>query len=532
MKTIKYVSVAEMVSIEHEANRRGITYDQMMENAGQGLADVIDDQYEHLREDGIVGLVGSGNNGGDTLVALSYLADWGWDPKVYIVRPRDEGDPLVARFLRSGGEIISLTEDQNLNALKEWLYRNAILLDGVLGTGIHLPLRGKIGEVLARTKRILEEMEEPPRVVAVDCPSGIDCDSGEAAQECIPAELTVTMAAYKQGLLRFPAYDFVGKIELVDIGLPDDIQAWQSVQREIATADYVRTNLPKRPLDAHKGTFGTALIVGGSQNFTGAPLLAGEAAHRIGAGLVTIAVPELIHDALAGHFPEGTWLVLPHQNGAISEEAAGEVLDNLDRATAMLIGPGFGLASTTQEFLRKLISGQTSGSQAGTAKIKTQLPSLVIDADGLKLLAIIPKWHELIPQKSILTPHPGEMSIMTGWQVSDIQADRVGTAERFAKEWGHIVILKGAFTVVAEPGGQTAIIPVASPSLARAGTGDVLAGLIVGLRAQGVEAFSAAVVGAWMHAHGGLHAEAILGSSASVLAGDVLQGVVNVMSEF
>ena len=158
------------------------------------------------------------------------------------------------------------------------------------------------------------------------------------------------------------------------------------------------------------------------------------------------------------------------------------------------------------------------------------MPTL-IDADGLKLLSKIHRWWEKLPENTILTPHPGEMSILTGLSSTEIQSNRIEIAEKYASKWGHVVVLKGAFTVVAAPDGRTAIIPVATPALARAGTGDVLAGLIVGLRAQGISAFDAAVSGAWIHAQAGLSAADLMGSTAVVLAGDILASIVDVMAD-
>jgi len=382
-------------------------------------------------------------------------------------------------------------------------------------------------------------MEDPPHVVAVDCPSGVDSDTGEAAPECIPAELTVTMAAIKRGLLQFPAYNLIGSLRLVGIGLPKGIKAYDSVQREVASPEWVRDVLPPRPLDAHKGTFGTALIVAGSVNYTGAAALAGEAAYRIGAGLVTLGVPGSLHSALAGQLPEVTWLLLPHEMGVIQSNAAKIVKENLDRVTAMLVGPGFGLEDPTAEFLVQFLGEQISkkkaqlgfvqSSEKGIEQETSELPPLVIDADGLKLLARIPDWAEQLPASTVLTPHPGEMAVLTELETSEIQADRVAVAERYAAEWGHVVVLKGAFTVIAAPDGRTMVIPVASSALARAGSGDVLAGLIVGLRAQGLEAFEAAAAGAWIHAQAGLLAADVLGSTASVIAGDLIGTLPDVL---
>ncbi len=540
---MKLVTVAEMQAIEREANASGLTYDQMMENAGSGLAEVVNGDYQDLKEEGVLGLVGSGNNGGDTLVALANLAEQGWMASAYLVRPRPEDDPLMERMREVGGKIYSVTEDKKFKQLATLLSKHAVILDGVLGTGMHLPLKSEVAKVLDAARKTLAGLEEPPRVVAVDCPSGVDCDSGEAAPECIPANQTVTMAAVKLGLLNFPAYELVGGLQVVDIGLPDDgekLEAWRSVRRIVPSMERIRDILPDRPLNSHKGTYGTALVVAGSVNYTGAAYLSGRAAYRIGAGLVTLGVPAPLHTVLAGQFPEATWILLPHEMGVIAEGAVDVLKENMARGTALLFGPGFGMDDKTGAFISRLIGasqrtdhqgmGFASMSREQAKQEKEKLPPLVIDADGLKLLSRIPDWASYLPAPAVLTPHPGEMSFLTGMEVKEIQADRLGVAKRFSQQWGHVVVLKGAFTVIAGPDGQEAVIPVATPALARAGTGDVLAGLIVGLRAQGVEAFSAAMAGAWIHAHAGLMAAEILGNTASVLAEDVLDSVIDVIT--
>jgi hydroxyethylthiazole kinase-like uncharacterized protein yjeF len=381
-------------------------------------------------------------------------------------------------------------------------------------------------------------------VVAVDCPSGVDCDTGEVAPECIPAELTVSMAVAKRGLLKFPAYKLLGELRFVGIGLGDGQpypKTWENITRFIVDQEWVLSVMPARPFDAHKGTFGTLLVVAGSLNFTGAALLAGQSAYRSGTGLVTLAVPQPLHLALAGQFPEATWLLLPEEDGVIAEHAAEVVRNNLERVTAMLVGPGLGLQETTRKFISRLLATSSVPARISvgfappvTKTMKSEaagLPPLVFDADGLKLLARLPDWPGQLPSPAVLTPHPGEMSVLTGLSVKEIQANRVEIAEKFAQTWGHVLVLKGAFTVVASPDGRSAVVPVASPALARAGTGDVLAGLIAGLRAQGMEAFPAAAAGAWIHAQAGLKAAKKLGSTASVLAGDVGHAVIEVMGE-
>ena len=513
---MKLVTVSEMKAIEQQADAGGLTYAKMMENAGDGLAELV---YELGQENGwneALGLVGPGNNGGDTLVALTQLAREGWRARAYCVKRKTEGDELAQRLVGCGGELVLAESDDEFESLAALIESADVLLDGVLGTGIKLPLKPDAAMVLFAVRGILASLETRPVIIAVDCPSGVDCDTGEAAEECIPADITITMAAVKQGLLRFPAHEFTGEIEVVDIGLPDELPNWMKIQRFVPDPEWVAAILPPRPPDAHKGTFGTALIAAGSVNYTGAAFLASKAAYRVGAGLVTLAAPAPLHTALAGQLPEVTWLPLPHENGFIARAGAITVCQNLGRATALLVGPGFGLEETSRDFIAKLL--------------EAKLPPAVFDADGLKLLAQIVDWHKRLPAQTVLTPHPGEMSVLTGLTKDEIQADREAIALTYARQWGHVVVLKGAFTVIAAPDGRIAVNPVATSALARAGTGDVLAGLIVGLRAQGVEAFEAAVSGVWVHAQAGLTALGEVGSAASVIAGDVLDCVNDVMS--
>jgi len=536
---MKLVTVSQMQAIEKEADAGGLTYDQMMENAGHGLADTVLEIFSDEESLEVVGLVGPGNNGGDALVALTALLKEGWQARAYLVKRKK--DDLVKGFVEAGGEVLS--GDAAFEKLAESLGTADVLFDGVLGTGVKLPLKKDVAELLAEVNDILESIDEIPLVVAVDCPSGVDCDSGEVAEETIPADITVTMAAVKQGLVKLPAFEYVGELQVVDLGLPDDLASFDSVQTEIAEEDLVAGLLPERPLDSHKGTYGTALIVAGSLNYTGAAALAGEAAYRAGAGLVTLAMPASLHGTLAHQLPEATWVLLPHEMGAISEAAADVLVKKLERATALLIGPGLGTEDTTKLFVESLISGKGTQKKAmarigflhedskASAEKNGILPPLVIDADGLTLLAKVKDWHKALPTQVILTPHPGEMSTLTGLPKEEIQENRQEIAGKYAKEWGHVVVLKGAFTVIASPDGRMTLIPIASPALARAGTGDVLAGIIVGLRAQGLDAYDAAVAGAWIHAQAGLYAADDLGTVTSVMASDVLNSISDVISD-
>lgn len=514
---MKLVTVSQMRSIEKEADAKGVSYAQMMENAGRRLAEIVHAIGQEHDWKTVAGIVGSGNNGGDTLVALTWLAEAGWRTYAYLVNRKTIGDELVTRYLGAGGDAAQFTNDPGFDSLHGFLEEADVLLDGLLGTGIKLPLRNDAALVLQGTTLILADLEITPFIVAVDCPSGVDCDTGACADETLHADITLTMAAVKQGLLKLPAFEYVGALDLVDIGLPENLEAWNALDTDVADADRVSALLPDRSPASHKGTFGTAFVTAGSTSYTGAALLAGKAAYRIGTGLVTMAVPEPLHFALAGHLPEATWIQLSHEHGFISEEACYQVLTSLERATAILIGPGLGSKHTTKLFVEHLLP-------------YLEIP-VVIDADGIRHLVGIHDWHKKLNFMAVLTPHPGEMSALTGLSLNEIQSNREEIAGKYAKAWGHVVVLKGAFTVVASPGGCKTIIPVATPALARAGTGDVLAGLIVGLRAQGVDAYEAAITGAYIHAQAGLRAADLLGTTASVLASDVLDSVPDIISE-
>lgn len=544
---MKLVTVSEMRLIEEEADQGGLTFSDMMENAGRNLArEVLKLSYAQEEQDEdiqVLGLVGPGNNGGDTLVALTHLAEKGWTARAYLVGRKPGEDPLAKRLEQAQGEIYRADKDEDRLQLQAFLESAEVVLDGLLGTGFKPPLKGEAARVLEIVQSVASGMEWPPLLVGIDCPSGVDCDSGETCPQALRMDATITLAAVKQGLLKLPAYDLLGELRLVGIGPLEALKSWQLTRNEVADGDSVKALLPERPLDAHKGTFGTALVAAGSVNYTGAALLAGRAAYRVGTGLVTLAVPSILHAALAGHFPEATWILLPHEMGVIASAAAEVLLKNMERATALLIGPGIGLEDTTGEFMAALLKGLGGGRPAGggmgfvpgagtgRGSRRVKLPPLVVDADALKLLARIDGWPGLLPAAAVLTPHPGEMSILTGRPVEEIQGDRLATALHWARTWGHVVVLKGAFTVIASPEGRSMTIPVATPGLARAGSGDVLAGLIVGLRAQGLGAFESAVAGAWVHAQAGLAAIDLMGNSASILAGDILESVPDVLGD-
>jgi hydroxyethylthiazole kinase-like uncharacterized protein yjeF len=553
---IKVVSVEQMRAIERATDASGVSYAQMMEHAGRAVADVVIELLgEPTAGKRVAFLIGPGNNGGDGLVAARLLKmETEAEIGCYLFKQRSEDDPVYTAA-RDAGVFIAVAEnDQRWRVLKNLVGSATILVDALLGTGAKLPVEGNLKKLLESAKSALQHGKQSPArliwpaspdiaeqphtlIVAVDCPSGLDCDTGALDPAAIPADITVTFAAAKHGQLRFPGAEAVGELVVADISVPPDLPEVAAVTTELATSEDVKGLLPARPLDGHKGTFGRAVIVAGSVNYTGAAVLAGGAAYRVGTGLVTMAVPQLIHPILAAQLAEATWLLLPHEMGVINTAALEVFLEEVGEAQALLIGPGLGRDDETAGFIRGLLRGDHQAKKGSISFVArkegeppqnmprhAQLPPLVIDADGLNLLTRIENWWTLLPPGTVLTPHPGEMARLTGLERDSIQADRFGIAASKASEWGCVVVLKGAFTVVAGPDGRATAIPFATDALATAGTGDVLSGCIVGLMAQGIAPFEAAVAGAYLHGLAGVLAGQAM-TTRAVMAGDVMRAL-------
>ena len=535
----KVVSVEQMRRVEREADASGLTFSRMMENAGRSVARAISREYGPLAGQKITVLAGPGNNGGDGLVAAHWLAMEGADVDVFLAKERPSSDPNLLRLVGGRIPVHDLRQEGQPREFDGALRRTDIFVDAVFGTGTRPPLQGAPADCLAQAKRSLEEPGARAIVVSVDCPSGLDCDTGEVAPQTIRASLTVTLAAVKQGLLRFPAAEYAGRIVVGDIGLPSEPDALVGIVREFPLPEEVRQWLPLRPRLSHKGTFGRAVIVAGSINFPGAAVLAARSAYRVGAGLVTLAVPSAVYQVGAPQIPEATWMILPDDTGVIAADAADILTSEMGEAQSVVLGPGFGLQKSTAEFLRRLMSpGGATHPHLGfamapheTEPASFSLPRMLVDADGLKLLRQVEGWWNLLSPGSVLTPHPGEMSILSGLSRDEIQADREGVAWHFAKEWNVVLVLKGAFSVVASPQGRIAILPFATAALARAGTGDVLSGAIGGLMAQGVPSWEAAVLGAYLQGRAGELAAESWGSTAPVMAGDVSDSIGEALAE-
>ncbi len=295
---------------------------------------------------------------------------------------------------------------------------------------------------------------------------------------------------------------------MADIGIPARLA--EDISAEIITAKKIRALLPKRPPDANKGTFGQVLVTGGSLNYIGAVYLACAAATRVGAGLVTLATAGSLQPVLASKLTEVTYAPLPESEpGIIAANGAKALQPWLASYDVLLLGCGLGQSPSAAELVKSILFSSPN------------LPALVLDADALNILATIPQWWQKLTKNAVLTPHPGEMSRLTGLSIDEIQSKRWSVAQEAAASWQKTVVLKGAYTIVAAPDGRTRINPTANPGLASAGTGDVLAGAIAGLAAQGLSLFDAAVGGVFLHSQAGEAVKKELGD-AGMVASDLL----------
>ena len=518
---MRILSISETRTLEAMADAAGHSFARMMELAGQSVARIIESRTPE-GDKRILVLIGPGNNGGDGLVAARRLREFGANVTAYLTRARDpERDAVFRQAQASGVTIVTAQDDAQGEVLRRLASDADVIVDALLGIGATPPLRGTIASVLQRVKDALSQTQREsavtlnrvpapppsrPLIVAVDGPSSLDFETGEIDALALKADLTVTFATPKWGHFRFPGAEYTGELIVADIGIPKSVELPGGGTR-VATPALIRRWLPPRPLNAHKGTFGKALIVAGSVNYTGAAALAASAAVRTGAGLVTLAIPSVLHAAVVPVVPEATYLLLSHTLGVLDTRAAAVLKETVPQYSALLIGPGLSHAPETAAFLQRFLgptrgkrnTGFVPSTSPSGPEAKVTLPPLVIDADGLNILGETPDWPQVLPPETILTPHPGEMARLTGKTTADIQTDRLAVACKYAAAWGHIVVLKGAFTVIAAPDGECVLLPFANPALGSAGTGDVLAGAIVALRAQGLDAFEAAVCGAYLH---------------------------------
>ena len=458
----------------------GIPSFTLMESAGRGCADRIQSAYGPLEGDAVVVLCGKGNNGGDGFVVARRLIAAGARVHVLLTSAPDElrDDPArnleLLEQLRTEEERLTIDVLDGLEALTNTANRLAprLYVDALLGTGLTSALREPIRSLVDWVN------ERSAPTVAIDVPTGLHSDTGAVLGAAVRADRTVTMAAPKVGLLVGEGPRHAGSVAVVDIGIPAFVldrvaQEPGCVHRTTDTA--VRDWWPARAPDAYKYSVGTAMVVGGSRRFSGAPVLASKAAVRSGAGYVTCACPEPVQPILASTLTTVPTLPLPATDDGLAPDAVDRVVE--ERADALLVGPGLGRSPGTEQLVHRLLKAADA--------------PLVIDADGLNALADLnADWTTYADGSWLLTPHAGEFRRLAGADVD--LADRVRTVQEHARRWNVVLLLKGQPSIVAGPEGRTYIGSTGTPALATAGTGDVLAGQCVGLLAQGLSPLEAA----------------------------------------
>ena len=513
---MKLVTVEEMRAMERAAIEAGSSEAQLMEEAGLSSAQEAWMLLGTLEGREIVVLAGPGNNGGDGLVAARHLHDWGAEVAVLAPRGRPDDQNLQELTLRE----VAVTQGEEAVAALPRMAQADLVVDALLGVGKGRPITADepIGEALVALADA-RGRSQPPKVLAIDLPTGLDADGGGVDPLTVAADVTVTFGLPKVGMYQAMGSGVVGRVQVVDIGIP--AEAMEAASLELITSRRTRESMPARPEDANKGTFGKVLVVGGCSRYRGAPALAATAAYRAGAGLVTIACPEPVIPSIAPAAAEATWLPQEAaEDGGLAGEAAVALRREWAGFDAGVVGPGLGHTGETQALVWALLpdAGEDLGGR------------VVIDADALNALAALEDGAERTPAGAVLTPHPGEMARLLGSSVAAVQENRVGAAREAAGRYGCTVVLKGAHTVVADAEGRARISPFANPLLATAGSGDVLAGMIAAYLGQGLGAFEGASLGVYLHAAVGEALRTEYGDGG-LLAGEIASRLPKVVRE-
>ncbi|GMR04534.1 MAG: NAD(P)H-hydrate dehydratase [Thermodesulfobacteriota bacterium] len=494
---------------------------QLMENAGRAVAVFIGKEFfpagfDKKRDLSVALVAGKGNNGGDAFVAARHLENMGIGADVFcLAAPGDyKGDAAINKkiWLEMGGELYPILTKKDLKKHDSRLLHSSIIVDAIFGTGLNSEVKGIHAEVIEFINAT------GAKVVSIDVPSGIDASTGQVLGTAVKAFATVTMALPKTGFFQFPGSLHAGRVEVADIGVPRELLVDEGIQWNITDPAYLRRVLKARERDSHKGTYGHVAVLSGSPGKTGAVFMAAAASMRAGAGLVTIGLPETLAPIMAAKTTEVMTHALPETaDKTLGAESYDQVKALLSGKSAVVTGPGLGISAGVLRFMEKLLRGEC--------------PPLVIDADGLTVLA----GHLSVVKESgkeiVLTPHPGEAARLLGVSVEDVQGDRFGAATELSETSGAVVVLKGAYTVIAGKKGVCYINPTGNPGLATAGTGDVLAGMIGGFLAQGHKPLEAAVTAAYIH---GLAADRVaeVSGEAGMTATDLLGHIPAVRNSF
>ena len=495
---MKVVRAAEMRMIDTRTiEEYGIPGLVLMERAGLSVFGRI---KEFFRPQKTIVLAGGGNNGGDGLVVARLLKNAGWNAKVHFLAAARKASPDCKAQLAAAKKfgvpvIFAPPEERDFHA--------ALVVDAIFGTGLSKEVAGEYAKTIGDINRFGED------IIAVDIPSGISADTGRVMGTAVRADFTVTFGLPKLGHVLYPGAEHAGRLFIEDIGFPRGLLDDQAIPCELIERGPMALIVPERPLNSFKNTFGHVLALAGSRGKTGAALLCARAALRAGAGLVTLGIPEEVADVFQSRVLDEMTLPLPSKDGSVSIAAREHIFSFIhERGDVLAMGPGLGVTPDTRKLVPEII--------------KACPVPMVLDADALNALEGVSNFGVLADAKApvVITPHPGEMGRLIGKKTREIEEDRIGAAAFLSERTGAYVILKGARTVIAEPGGKIFINPTGTPGMAKAGVGDVLTGMLAGFLAQGVTPLDAAMLSVFTHGLAGEIAACKRGLH-SMLASDI-----------
>ncbi len=485
----------------------GIPSPVLMENAGTRIVAEILKRFPLPACERIVVVAGKGNNGGDGLVVARHLRNRGAAPTVLLLAPKEElkGDAALNLGIaeKSGVEVVDASTELCWKKQRLTLAHASLIVDAIFGTGLEKPAAGLYATAIGEINKARGFK------VAVDIPSGLFSDTFAVLGPAVKADLTVALAAPKIGHLFPPAENFVGELVVIDIGIPPYLFGSASLSLETIERQEILPLFARRLRDGHKGTYGHLAILAGSFGKSGAAVLAGKAALRLGAGLVTIGTAKSVLPAIGRGMMELMTEPLPETaSGTISAEAAAAAEKILAWKDAVVVGPGLSTQESTAVFVRTLLP-------------RLKIP-MVIDADGLNIVAGNLEILRKLASPAVLTPHPGEFARLVGLSVPEVLARRLELAPAFAREWKVILVLKGHRTLVATPDGRTFVNPTGNPGMGTGGAGDVLSGMIGSLIVQTKDIAAATRAAVYVHGLSGDLAAAKL-SEKALVAGDLIR---------
>ena len=482
---MQILSPDEIRKAEDNENGKGLTYEEMMENAGTGCAGHILSHYPDKQN--IVILCGKGKNGGDGFVIARKLFEASKSVSVITVF-NSHSDELSEKNKKKIDGCVNIFDGSTVSRKTLSLIEDAdLIIEAVFGIGFR-------GEMPENIKRLFAAANKSNAVrIAIDIPGGLS-ENAVNADDCFTADETLSMLCFKKEHIYKPFSDKCGLVTVIPIGFDCPESKLNS-----ACITEIKNILPHRPFDSNKGTFGKALIISGSYKMPGAAIIAAKAALSTGAGLTALAFPDRIYNTVTSHLTECVFRPLrSDSDGCLSAEH--ELYDDIksDEYSAIAIGPGLSVCSGAEKQLRSLLLNYKG--------------KLIIDADGINIISRNINLLKESEAKIIMTPHPGEMSRLTGLSVKEINSRREVVAEEFAKQYNVTLLLKGANTVIASPDGRLYINPTGCCALSRGGSGDLLTGIIVSLAAQGLSCKDAAAAGAFIHGLAGETAQSLFTS--------------------